>query len=676
MLKNSKAFKFLIGTFAVLALGAVVLTASAAMDFGPSTLKVGSKGEYVKNLQTLVGASPVDGIFGKGTEGKVKAWQANCGLTADGKFGPASKAKAATGCSTVITPAQGNCPTGYVAVTPVAPTFASCVASTVTNSGTNGYLSDPASDSTNRVSTVYESEKDKVVAGFRETARLADQTVTRVRVTFQNTNGSSSANLAKYISGASLWMGSTKLASMPVSMADRSTSSDIYTFNFSGLNAKVMKDQIGRFYVSVDANGSLDSTDATNATWAVKFPAAGVMANSPDGTVDTYDSASPSTGADVSGLKFGKFSANGVKATIGISTSNPAASVVTVQNTAATNGVNMLKFTIKATNSDLTLRKVPIQVVSTGNNVSTMINTIKLYNGSNVVDSLDGSAGVLVAGGVITSGACTTSCGFIFSNLSDPYNKITSGSTSEFTVVVDLKQVTGNYAEGNTLTASFKNADALLTANFGVLDANGDQLTAGSTYRIGSAEGEIQTLRVNGVQVVMGTPTFGTPVTRGGNAAGSQDVMTVTYKIPLTVTAFGQTLYAGQTAQYAATPSGTQAVAFGFNDAAAPGTAINSGAPATAVSAATTAPTLTSSDAAVEAGTSSYRLDAGVAKHFMLTVTLQSTSTVPAAATHSLRVALNKFATWTDNLLSTGQAVQTLLPVNSYQTDYQVISSN
>lgn len=50
-------------------------------------LKIGSKGKEVKELQEFleIGA---DGIFGKGTDKAVKAWQSSNGLTADGIVGP------------------------------------------------------------------------------------------------------------------------------------------------------------------------------------------------------------------------------------------------------------------------------------------------------------------------------------------------------------------------------------------------------------------------------------------------------------------------------------------------------------------------------------------------------------------------------------------------------------
>lgn len=51
------------------------------------TLQVGSRGPEVRALQEKLGAGS-DGIFGKGTEGKLKEWQAANGLTADGIAGP------------------------------------------------------------------------------------------------------------------------------------------------------------------------------------------------------------------------------------------------------------------------------------------------------------------------------------------------------------------------------------------------------------------------------------------------------------------------------------------------------------------------------------------------------------------------------------------------------------
>jgi len=50
-------------------------------------LKVGSSGTAVSKIQYKVGEKP-DGIFGKGTEANVKAWQEANGVDADGIVGP------------------------------------------------------------------------------------------------------------------------------------------------------------------------------------------------------------------------------------------------------------------------------------------------------------------------------------------------------------------------------------------------------------------------------------------------------------------------------------------------------------------------------------------------------------------------------------------------------------
>jgi peptidoglycan hydrolase-like protein with peptidoglycan-binding domain len=61
------------------------------------TLRQGMKGDDVKTMQGIVGASPADGNFGPGTKAKVIAWQKKNGLSQDGIFGPASWAKSDSG---------------------------------------------------------------------------------------------------------------------------------------------------------------------------------------------------------------------------------------------------------------------------------------------------------------------------------------------------------------------------------------------------------------------------------------------------------------------------------------------------------------------------------------------------------------------------------------------------
>jgi putative chitinase len=70
-------------------------------------LKVGSKGDDVKKLQSFLGLG-ADGSFGPGTEKAVKAWQSANGLTADGLVGAGTWVK--MGLDDVTSPAGSTPP--------------------------------------------------------------------------------------------------------------------------------------------------------------------------------------------------------------------------------------------------------------------------------------------------------------------------------------------------------------------------------------------------------------------------------------------------------------------------------------------------------------------------------------------------------------------------------------
>ena len=57
------------------------------------TIRQGSKGPLVAEVQEKLGITPADGIFGPGTARNVKKWQTKNGLTADGIVGPKTLGK-------------------------------------------------------------------------------------------------------------------------------------------------------------------------------------------------------------------------------------------------------------------------------------------------------------------------------------------------------------------------------------------------------------------------------------------------------------------------------------------------------------------------------------------------------------------------------------------------------
>ncbi|OGI85674.1 hypothetical protein A3A05_03560 [Candidatus Nomurabacteria bacterium RIFCSPLOWO2_01_FULL_41_12] len=77
--------------------GITTAMTKTSYDFGTATLKDGSKGEAVKELQRFLNAKlalslAVDGALGPKTIAVIKQWQSDNGLVADGLIGPATKA--------------------------------------------------------------------------------------------------------------------------------------------------------------------------------------------------------------------------------------------------------------------------------------------------------------------------------------------------------------------------------------------------------------------------------------------------------------------------------------------------------------------------------------------------------------------------------------------------------
>ncbi|TWD82612.1 peptidoglycan hydrolase-like protein with peptidoglycan-binding domain [Kribbella amoyensis] len=67
---------------------AVTEAAATAANCYSTYLAYGSRGTCVKQLQKKIGALSVDGVYGAGTRNRVRAFQADAGLSVDGKVGP------------------------------------------------------------------------------------------------------------------------------------------------------------------------------------------------------------------------------------------------------------------------------------------------------------------------------------------------------------------------------------------------------------------------------------------------------------------------------------------------------------------------------------------------------------------------------------------------------------
>lgn len=652
--------KYFIGTFAVAAF-ALAITASAAYDFGTSTLKVGSKGEAVKTLQTLVGAN-ADGNFGPMTAAKVKVWQAANGLTADGVFGNMSKAKANAVVVDGGTPGDttgAKCPNGMLLSN-------NCAAATTpsTLAGVNGEVTEITQISSYNNEEVGAGQTDVKVMGFDvKTSKDGDVEVKSMKFTFDsNGNGSTDSDrLSDYVTAVNVYAGSTKVGSANVADFTKD-STGVYSKTITFTGAVVKADTTAKMYVSVDAVSNLDSGDIDSDSWTVGInnlryvDGGGVtttVSNSDamlDGNLD-YDTAN-----DGVGMSFVTFAAS-ADTELKISTdSTPTAGIVKASSTNDTKGVTLLKGKMKLDGtSKVWLDEMPIVLTTTGDSIDALTGTVTLTIGGNTYTESTGSNCVNDATNFSTAETCAsaTTAAVVFDNLN---LTLEAGSTTTFVVTADINDTenTGvtatDFDDADSLTASLTSgARAYIVAE----NASGDQLTD-STEMSGSAGGNAQQFFAEGVNVVMGTAT----VTPTANTT-TGDVTSVAYSIPVTVTAFGDTLYLGQTAQNAATVSASNAFAFVFQ---------NSGAPTTTDSSVTVSGiTLETSDATVDSN--GYTLNEGETKHFTLKATLTA-----GTSNTSYRVQVKQVQTFTEAGLVTGTAVS-LSPDVNFRTGFQLLNN-
>jgi len=537
--------KFLIGTFVVLALG-VAMVASAAYDFGPTTLKVGSSGVYVSTLQSFVGAT-ADGSFGPMTKAKVMAWQASNGLVADGVFGPMSKAKAnatgpvvnddlcpngktvASSCTVLPAGATGPlCPNGQTVAS-------NCGANGGTPTGlvgTSGEISDINQIASYNNEEIGDGENDVKVMGFDVVASNdGDIALKSIKLTLDDSpytvTGGASTRLSDYVDSVSVWMGSEKVGT--ADSADfTKESTGVYSKTITLSNAVIKADETEKFYVSVDAISNLDSGDITYESWSVGIN--NIRYIDGEGVVTTYSATDInttaanldwSTAGNGVGMSFVSYSTSAdTELKISLDSNSPDSQAVEVSTTANTDGVVLLKGKMKLTGtSNVWLDSMPILFTTGATNVSDVASTVYL-----TIDGQEFSEST-------TTGTTNT---VAFDNLD---LTLVAGSTVSFTISADVNNIeAGVFDEGDTLSAVITETQTD-AATYIVENTEGDALI--DDEKTGAASGETQAFYSKGISVkLVGTPTS-VVSTAGDPAATTPTSDTGTFKITFEVTAFG-----------------------------------------------------------------------------------------------------------------------------------------
>lgn len=488
-----------------------------------TNLTVGSTGSDVVALQTwliangysipsIASGAAAKGYFGSQTLAAVKAYQTAKGIPSTGFVGPLTRGALNAGGGVVVTPGVVTCPVGYNC------TPTSGGAPIVSTSGMEGQLK--TFDLLGSVSseTVDENESGAKVLGFEFEAEDSDMTIDRVDVDF-TAPASGSDDLADYIESVSLWLGSTKLATLSVNDADEDD--DVFSFRFSGLKAVVQKDQTANMYVAVDAVNNVDSLDT--GSWDVEIPADGIRATDSAGISDTYVSA------NVLEEDFTVGDSNGGELDITENNDSPNGGIITVSEDNDTTDVTLLIIDLEADESDINIEQIPVSIVAnSGTSISSVVKSLKLVRGSTVLKSKS-----------IPSTALSIGYEVVFNDLDID---IEEGDVETLKIVADLNDLeVGSFDEGDSVYATTTGSDS----SWSVEDANNDNVNPD-----GSVTGEAQSFYQDGIVVsLVGTPD-----------ASSEDGL-ARFEINFSVKASGSDAYISDNAPdailAATTPTGT-----------------------------------------------------------------------------------------------------------------------
>lgn len=533
----SKFTKFAVVAFAFVAVFALAKVSSATVTVPPS-LKLGSSGAQVMNLQSALGGLTVDGNFGPMTKAAVVAYQGAHGLTADGVVGPMTAASI-NGMATGSYPAGCTSNTGYsvttgmsCATTTTLPagctstvgfsptTGASCAGGTTPTgplAGTFGDISSVTELGSYNDEEIGEGQDDVKVAAFEvEATNDGDIEITSMKIQFDPSTSTGSTHLDDYIDSVSIMMGSTEVGSADVD--EFTESSDIYTRTISIDGAVIRADETETFYILVNAVNTFDSADLTGDAWNVDVLNIRFVDGS--GVTTTEDTI---TDMDVE-MDFVSFSDSAdTELVITLDSDTPDAGIALVSDTDSTDDVSLLKGNLEIEgDSDVLIDTFPVTFTATSSGTA------------NGVDDIATSVKLIIDGEEYTETMTLTAAltgTIVFDNLDFT---VSAGDTVDFEVLADIQDIDGTvFVEGDTLTASFT------ASNRDVMDAEdeeGDQLSD-TSEKSGTATGETQQLRSSGIMVTLVSTS--TSVAAGTSANDDQGTFKITYKVE----AVGDTVY-------------------------------------------------------------------------------------------------------------------------------------
>ncbi|MES2470804.1 MAG: peptidoglycan-binding domain-containing protein [Patescibacteria group bacterium] len=484
-------------------------------------LTIGSTGADVVALQTFLVArghlvmppGVAMGYFGQLTRAALARYQASAGIPATGYFGPITRANLNSmgGGPVVVIPP--TCPTGFTC-TPNNPPVAVCPVGFVctpttnpnpTNDGSEGQLTEiEVSGGTD--SSVEEGQEDARVLGIQFEAQDSDITLSRVDVEFDLSGaaGNESDNLDRYIDSVSLVLDGRVIDTMDID--DAEDDDEIFSFRFTGLNARINEDATGRLYVTVDAVSSVESDDETTDI-VVRIPTDGIRAIDEANITETYVD---STDDLEDTFRVGERSVGDLN--INIDDADNDDRTVSIDEDETTEDVTLLAFTLDSEDQTNTVTDLTVDLDATGADASDIIDTLYLFVDDEEVasESVGGTGDVSVS-------------------FDDVDFDVEEDETVDVEIRADIRELDGNYSNGASIRATIQETGIESE------DEEGDDTEIGG----GDAEGGLLTLRTSGTMVDNGTRNAS--VRTNVNTTNSDDQGV--YTIDFTVEAFEDPAY-------------------------------------------------------------------------------------------------------------------------------------
>jgi len=507
---RKSAFGFMVVAAAVVLFAVLATTALAYTH--TVTLKQGSSGSQVMALQQALGIT-ADGAFGPMTKAAVMSYQASHGLTADGVVGAMTGASLAGSGST-----SGSTGGSSGALCPNGKTLASnCTESAGSSSssmgGDDGDITEVDEVSTDD-SSIEEGETNEVF-GF-EFEVEGDVSVDRVDFYMEVSDSTTASdNPDDYFQSAILMVDGEEVATLDVDdwdqddyavVANGTTNDDEYRLRFSSLDWVLEDGDNPEVVLAFEVNDSIDSEDLDNADWVVDLETDSIRFVDGRGFSSEEGAALTET--------FGTDEEETAELKVKTSSEDPEATIIEVSDQDTTEDVTIFVFEIQeengvdATINDLTVTLTALTSAGAGVDESTVVRDAYLYMGSTQLGSES-----VATGGVV--------------QFEDIDLAVDGDDTVELTVKVTLADA-DDFAAGNTLSASITASSDIDDAE----DANGND--EGDMTLSGSATGEAHSLREEGIMVTFDDSSY---VKTTSDTSGVNE--TVEFTLEFDITAFG-----------------------------------------------------------------------------------------------------------------------------------------